>query len=76
MSISIIRTRLYNLTPIRYNLVLIIHKKFGLYIKRTKARMRFICNRGRIMYKKGGNQKKGAKFGIFLMILKIKKTII
>ncbi len=26
------------------------------------------------MYKKGGNQKKGAKFGTFLKILNIKKT--
>ena len=30
--------------------------------------------RGRIMYKKGGNQKKGAKFGTFLYFLYIKKT--
>jgi hypothetical protein len=73
MAISIIRTRLYNPTPIMYNLVLIIYKKIWIHIKRTKARTRFIYNRGRIMYKKGGNQKKGAKFGTFLKILNIKK---
>ena len=56
---------IYNLTPIIYNLVLIIYKKnWIIFIKRTKARTRFIYNRGRIMYKKGGNQKKGAKFGL------------
>jgi hypothetical protein len=36
--------------------------------------MPIIYNRGRFMYKKGGHQKKGAKFGTFLKILYIKKT--
>jgi hypothetical protein len=39
--------------------------------------MRYIIgvlyNRGRIMYKKGGNKKKGAKFGTFLYFLYKKK---
>jgi len=36
--------------------------------------IKYIYNRGRIMYKEGGNQKKGAKFGTFLKILYIKKN--
>jgi hypothetical protein len=36
--------------------------------------MPIIYNRGRFMYKKGGHQKKGAKFGTFLKILYIKNN--
>ncbi len=50
---------------------IVVYKKIRIII-RTKARTS--NNRGRIIYKKGGNQRKGAQFGTFLYFL-LKKNV-
>ena len=51
-----------------------MRKSGFLMLKALKSAPHLNDNQGRIMYKKGGNQKKGAKFGTFLYFLYIKKT--